>query len=139
MTQTNFNDVVAFHTKFEVPVLTKPDFLKNLDPSAQPFREKFLQEELDEFKDAVSKDDLVLAYDSLIDLVYVALGTAAMMGVTNEMWQELWDNVQTANMTKVRATNASQSKRGTSLDVVKPAGWVAPEAKHIKTIEKFSA
>ena len=39
-------------------------------------------------------------YDALIDLTYVAMGTAYMMGLP---WQDLWDEVQRANMSKVRA------------------------------------
>ena len=30
-------------------------------------------------------------------------------------------------MTKIRAKNASQSKRGTAFDVVKPSNWIAPD------------
>ena len=135
---SDFNDVVNFHQKFGVPVLNEPGFLSELAPDAAKFRVGFLQEELDEFKKSLEDKDLVGAYDALLDLVYVAYGTANMMGVSPEMWQELWDNVQTANMSKVRATSASQSKRGTSLDVVKPAGWVSPETKHAETLAKFA-
>ena len=134
---SNFNDVVAFHEKFEVPVLNVPGFLSELAPDAAKFRVGFLQEELDEFKKSLEDKDLVGAYDALLDLVYVAYGTASMMGLNDEMWQELWNNVQTANMSKVRATSASQSKRGTSLDVVKPVGWVSPETKHAETLAKY--
>lgn len=134
---SNFNDVVAFHEKFGVPVLNAPGFLAELAPDAAKFRVGFLQEELDEFKKSIEDKDLIGAYDALLDLVYVAYGTANMMGLNDEMWQELWNNVQTANMSKVRATSASQSKRGTSLDVVKPAGWVSPETKHAETLAKY--
>jgi hypothetical protein len=34
-------------------------------------------------------------------------------------------------MDKVRASDASQSKRKNSLDVVKPQGWVGPDLKSI--------
>lgn len=132
---TNFADVVAFHEKFAVPVLHKPGFLKELNPDVQSFREKFLQEELDEFKDSVADGDLITAFDSLIDEVYVAMGTAALMGCSAELWQQLWTNVQEANMSKVAASSATASKRGYAGDIVKPAGWVGPDVKHKQCLE----
>ena len=119
-TNNNFQDVAAFHEKFEVPCASAPSFL---DWHAQGFREKFMQEELDEFTAACKLGNMEDAADALVDLVYVALGTAHMMGLP---WQKLWDSVQRANMAKVRAQTAGDSKRGTRLDVVKPAGWAAP-------------
>jgi hypothetical protein len=77
--------------------------------------------------DIVVETDTTLA-DALVDIVYVAMGTAYMMGLP---WQQLWDEVQRSNMDKVRASDASQSKRKNSLDVVKPQGWVGPDLKSI--------
>lgn len=118
---TNFSDVLAFHEKFGVPRATSPSFLND---DTLSFRSKFLQEELDEFMLAHLKGDMHNCLDSLIDLVYVAMGTADMMGLP---WQPGWKRVQAANMAKVRATAEEQSKRGTTLDVVKPAGWEGPD------------
>ena len=56
---------------------------------------------------------------------------AAYSGVTEELWDELWDDVQRANMSKERATKASDSKRGSTFDVIKPAGWVGPRTDEI--------
>lgn len=114
-------DVIAFHQKFGVPVAPMAAFL---NPEAYAFRVKFMQEELDEFSEAHSTGDMHGAADALVDLAYVVHGTAHMMGLP---WPRLWDEVQRANISKVRATDASQSKRGTALDVIKPAGWVAPD------------
>lgn len=45
-------------------------------------------------------------------------------------WEQCWRHVHAANMKKQRAkSDGSNSKRGSSFDVIKPAGWVAPEAK----------
>jgi len=137
MTQVSgYQDVQNFHDKFQVPLAAKPQLL---DDEAYNFRLKFLQEELREFVDANYHGELPKAFDALIDLVYVAYGTAQMMGCSPAMWQELWNAVQEANMSKVRASSASESKRGTSLDVVKPAGWVSPDQKHKEIIERYSA
>jgi predicted HAD superfamily Cof-like phosphohydrolase len=138
MTQitTGYQDVQNFHNKFQVPLSSVPTLLEG---EAYNFRLGFMQEELQEFVQAHYDNDLEMAYDSLVDLVYVAYGTAQMMGCTPAMWAELWGAVQEANMSKVRASSAADSKRGTSLDVVKPAGWVAPDAKHKEIIARYTA
>ena len=120
-TNNNLQDVAAFHEKFGVPHAKVPSFL---DGHAQGFREKFMQEELDEFKDDCIAGNMEGAADALVDLVYVAMGTAHMMGLP---WQKLWDEVQRANMSKMRAQTVGDSKRGTLLDVIKPVGWRAPD------------
>jgi predicted HAD superfamily Cof-like phosphohydrolase len=72
-----------------------------------------------------NKIDHAGVFDGLIDLVYVAYGTAHFMGYP---WTKGWRLVQRANMAKVRANaDASNSLRGHALDVVKPEGWKAPD------------
>jgi len=114
-------DVLAFQQKFKVPMAVTPHFLQE---ETFQFRLKFLQEELDEFETAHLSGDMHGAADALVDLAYVLHGTALMMGLP---WPRLWDEVQRANMTKVRAKHAGESKRGTALDVVKPEGWKGPD------------
>lgn len=121
MDDQNYVDVVHFNVRFGLPAPTTPQLL---DETTQLYRENFLLEELDEFAEAYRAGNLTDAADALVDLVYVALGTAVMMGLP---WQQLWDEVQRANMSKVRATSVDESKRGSTLDVVKPPGWVAPD------------
>lgn len=69
--------------------------------------------------------DLPKIADGLVDLVYVALGTAHLHGLN---WPELFAEVQRANMTKERASGShdKRSIRSHSLDVVKPEGFVPP-------------
>lgn len=59
------------------------------------------------------------------------LTAAGYQGCTNELWAELWADVQRANMSKERALKASDSKRGSTWDVVKPTGWVGPQTEAI--------
>lgn len=131
---SNFEDVQTFHEKFGVQVPEKPQLL---DSDTYNFRLKFLQEELQEFINAQYHEDLATAADSLIDLVYVAIGTADMMGIGNECWQEMWEEVQRANMSKERSTGSDDSRsiRSHSLDVVKPEGWTPPDLESI--IKKY--
>lgn len=130
---SDYQKVKDFHVKFGVP--TDEDVAGPYLPSRDvvDYRAGFLQEELDEFKASAEVADLEGATDALLDLVYVAYGTALLMGISPTAWQELFDDVQRANMAKERATSAKdpRSKRGHSLDVVKPVGWVGPRGADI--------
>lgn len=114
-------DVQMFHRKFGVPIAGVPSLLGG---EALQFRSKFLSEEKTEFDEAIAEGDLPKAADALVDLVYVAQGTADMMCLP---WKLLWSEVQKKNMMKERAQHASQSARGTKLDVIKPHGWTPPD------------
>lgn len=120
MKQDMYQDILDFHRRFEVPIRDKPGFLSEAD---MLFRVRCLNEELDELCEAIRNKDLIETGDALVDLVYFALGTAAMMGLP---FQKMWNEVHECNMKKVRATSADQSKRGSALDVVKPTGWEGP-------------
>ena len=126
---SNFDDVGAFHQRFELPNSNDGVEKRPLDFTTFDFRRRFMQEEVDEFVEAWEDGDEAGQADALIDLVYVAMGTAHLMGLP---WQALWDEVQRANMTKQRASaDGSDSKRGNALDVVKPPGWTPPDIEGI--------
>lgn len=116
-----FDDIGAFHVKFMLPSLPEPGFLEE---DVTEFRVRFMREELSEFVDAVEARDLVMAADALVDLTYVVLGTAYLMGIP---FTECWGEVHRANMKKVRAKHQSESKRNHAYDVVKPQGWTPPD------------
>jgi predicted HAD superfamily Cof-like phosphohydrolase len=132
MSQNHFQDILDFHSKFNVPLAPQHSLLEG---EALEFRLNFLQEELDELRKAHDEGNLEDAVDALIDLEVVLLGTVQFMGISPEAYQEHWDEVHRANMAKERCTDASQSKRGTSLDIFKPAGWTAPD--HAPIISKY--
>jgi predicted HAD superfamily Cof-like phosphohydrolase len=132
-------DVALFHQKFG---LAYEDGVRALPEQVEDFRIKFMHEELDEYVEAMNNHHLSLkqpglsgyepqetlvhlekAFDGLIDLAYVLFGTSYLHGFP---FIEGWRRVHAANMAKVRATDSSQSKRGSALDVVKPEGWKAP-------------
>lgn len=145
-----YDDVGDFHRKFDLPAFgtARPDFPST---DALKFRGRFLLEELAELFEAmampgpagalraaaaslkvvddgvllVGAPDLHKAADAIADIVYVALGTAHLMGLP---FEAVWDAVQRANMAKERASSAAdpRSTRAHSLDVVKPAGWSPP-------------
>lgn len=126
-----WDDVCTFHRHFQIPQTDVPGFLSD---ELMEYRIKFLYEELTEFREAYSEKDDVKAWDALMDLVYVALGTAYMMRLP---WDDGWYHVQYANMRKVRAKHADESKRNMAVDVIKPKGWVSPEMRlHAILLEK---
>jgi len=153
-----FTAVGEFHKKFGLAVAdgTPPGFPTD---DVVRFRMAFLLEELAEFAQACgmirlgvqlqnmsrsiesypvdpAQQDLEGGADALADLKYVLDGTAHMMGVPlNEVFAE----VQRANMSKERAVSASdeRSTRGHSLDVVKPVDFVPPD--HAPALERHAA
>jgi predicted HAD superfamily Cof-like phosphohydrolase len=121
----DFDDVGKFHQKFDLDNVTynKPG-PRPVDPELIEFRRKFMQEELDEFIEAYANGDI----EKMVDLSYVVLGTAHLLGLP---WPQLFREVQRANMTKVRAKHADESKRGSTFDVVKPEGWRPPKIREV--------
>lgn len=122
---TNFEDVGIFHEKFGLDNTTiGAPGPRGVEEELINFRVKFMKEEVEEFEQAWDEGNEAEMFDALLDLVYVAMGTAHLLGYP---WHEGWTKVQEANMKKVRATSAAESKRGSSYDVVKPEGWTAPD------------
>lgn len=124
-----YRDVGDFHRRFGLDAHPEaPPRLLGVD--AFGFRFRFLEEELRELAEAHAAGDLAGAADALVDLVYVALGTAHLMGLD---WNAHYAAVHAANMLKERASSAAdpRSKRGHALDVVKPEGWAPPDHRQI--------
>lgn len=122
------NDIENFHTKFN---LEGPNYPINLPLDVADFRIKFMQEELNEYIKATAEGDMEGQLDALVDLVYVALGTAYLSGFP---FQAAWDEVHSCNMMKMRAgPNGEGSKRGSPHDVIKPEGWKGPNYSKILT------
>lgn len=120
--KTMLSDIKDFHVKFDLEYSGPPRLLPY---DLAEFRIKFLNEELQEYIKAITENDLEGSLDALVDLVYIALGTAYLQGLP---FKAGWDTVQACNMTKERAmTDGANSKRGSSYDIIKPKGWHGPE------------
>lgn len=111
------HDIFEFHEKFGIAYYGPP---RELPKDLTEFRIKFLKEEVDEYKDAVYAGDKAKMFDALIDLIYVALGTAHLHGFN---FDEGWARVHAANMTKVKGP----SERSAHYDVIKPPDFVPPD------------
>ena len=79
-----------------------------------------LQEELDEFKLAVSQGDRVAMFDALLDLDFVRIGTLGKMGIHPLAQVEGYEAVLQANESK-------SSTKNTAGKITKPANFVGPE------------
>ena len=90
------NQVAAFHTTFQHPVLEKPQI-----PSKDRcnLRVSLIAEELEELKEAIRDNDLVEVADALCDIQYVLSGAVLEFGL-GEKFKELFEEVQRSNMSK---------------------------------------
>lgn len=120
---TNFDLVGAFNKKFGLPVAGEGE-IQFLDDHTFRFRSDFILEEHTELGEGHRERDMVKVADALGDLLYVVYGMAHFYGIPLD---RVFRAIHAKNMTKVRATDPSASKRGTALDVVKPVGFVGPE------------
>lgn len=115
MMQDNADFQKKFGLAYDGPPRELPEGLAML-------KNKHLLEELYEYRIAVSLEKKL---DALVDLVYVAVGTAYQHGFD---FNEAWRRVHAANMTKVRAQpDGSDSARGSGYDIVKPKDFVPPD------------
>lgn len=87
-------DVRAFHEKYGLTINEQPTIVHDNDIV---LRYRLLDEECSETLNSISKGDLEGIADGIVDLIYVAIGTAITYGIPLE---ECWDEVQRANMSK---------------------------------------
>ena len=136
---SNFEDVGKFHEKFGLPVSSPTLPVHSLDVNTAQYRLKFLKEELLEYEEAMERGDLAEAFDALMDLAWVAMGTAHYMGLP---WDEGWAEVRRANMDKVHASElpagVHKAWRGSG-DIAKPTEWVAPRIAEVITAHNHGA
>jgi len=112
-------DISNMHTKFGVNTKMREFDKEKLQKFLQ-FRIDFLQEELDEMKDADNGDDVV---DALIDLCVVAIGTLDAYDVDA---YEAWNRVHEKNMQKEVGVKPSRPNPLGLPDLIKPEGWTPP-------------
>lgn len=124
-------DIAAFHERYgltqrdaKVNVGEKP---RQFSPEEWDLRHKRLNEEIDEYNMGVDADDDECTLDALVDLVYIALGTAYRRGWD---FNEAWKRVHAANMAKERGEKHN-SKYGSTFDIVKPEGWEPPTLRDL--------
>ena len=101
--------VEAFHRMFDILVHRAPTVV---DDQTRALRERLIQEEFDELKEAMAKNDLPAIAKEMADLLYVVYGTAVSYGIDME---PVFREVHRSNMSKVGGYKREDGK------------WVKPE------------
>ena len=92
---TNFNKVGVFMKTFGQEIKNKPSFSTE---KINQLRVSLIQEELDELKEAMAKNDLLEVADALTDLLYVTYGAGHAFGIDLD---KCFNEVQNSNMSKL--------------------------------------
>src|SRR5919112_830841 len=87
--------VERFHRLFDIFVQQAPGLV---DEGTRVLRERLIQEEFDELKEAMRKQDLPAVAKELADLLYVVYGTAVSYGIDME---PVFREVHRSNMSKI--------------------------------------
>ena len=92
---TNFEKVGLFMRTFGQELKAKPGLSSE---KINNLRINLINEELEEFKQAIKSNDLKEAVDALTDILYVTYGAGHAFGVNLD---ECFDEVQKSNMSKL--------------------------------------
>lgn len=117
---SNFTDTDKFLKKLKIK---KSSGVALLPDDVMKSRYMHMIEEVNEFQCSNNMSDIHGCVDALIDVVYIALGTDNMLGLNEDQWNECWDKVHAANMSK----ELSLDTEGHKLGVKKPANFIAPD------------
>jgi len=92
------NEVETFNKLTGKPNNYKPNIPEKKE---WEFVYDFVQEELEEYKEACEKGDIVEVLDALCDIAYVSLGNGTMLhGLKDKIWPA-YQEVQASNLSKV--------------------------------------
>ena len=86
-----FNETFGKPNNYEPTIPEKKEWM---------FVYEFIKEELEEYREACEKGDIVEILDALCDITYVSLGNGVMLhGLKGKIW-EAYQEVQASNMSK---------------------------------------
>ena len=75
-----------------------------IDKKDAEFVINFIQEELDELREAVEQENIQEILDAILDITYVGLGNGALVfGLKDKIW-EAYQEVQASNLSKICTT-----------------------------------
>ena len=111
--------VLEFHVKFDCPI-NQPLLCNALSE----LRSKLMNEEVAEHNRSMNCADLEGLADDLVDIIYIALGTAATYGIDIET---AFTTVHAANMAKLGSDG--KPIRRSDGKCLKPDGWLPPNHK----------
>jgi predicted HAD superfamily Cof-like phosphohydrolase len=87
--------VQNFHEQFDIHISTTPSVP---DEATQILRNRLIQEEFEEFQEAMQSKDLSAMAKELADLLYVVYGTGVSLGIDME---PVFKEVHRSNMSKI--------------------------------------
>lgn len=110
------DDVYEFHAAagFDIPSSPTP-----MPRELSEYRERLLREEFREVMEVLHSGDNERIAGELVDLVYVAVGTALFAGVPID---RVWERVHAANMSKADPATGAMIVDAAG-KVRKPEGW----------------
>jgi hypothetical protein len=85
---------------------TKP----TINKADADFVVNFIQEELDELKEAIENKDIVEVLDAILDIAYVGLGNGAMVFGLKDKIEAGYAEVQASNLSKICSTEEEAIK-----------------------------
>ena len=118
---TNFEKVGIFMETFRQEVKQKASFSSE---KTNNLRYDLIKEELNEFKEALDKKDLVEVADALTDILYVTYGAGHAFGINLD---KCFEEVQNSNMSKL--DNNSKPIYNDSGKVMKGPNYFKPNLK----------
>ena len=92
---SNFNKVKDFMSIYGQEIKNNAEFP---DKKIIKLRLKLIQEELNEFKEAIKNRDIIEVADALTDILYVTYGAGHSFGINLD---KCFDEVQQSNMSKL--------------------------------------
>lgn len=113
--------VERFHRLFDIVAQQTPGLV---DEPTRVLRERLIQEEFEELKEAMGQQDLVAIAKELADLLYVVYGTAVSYGID---MGPVFTEVHRSNMSKVGGYKREDGK------------WVKPPTYSAADIEPILA
>ena len=111
--------VQEFHEQFDIHISATPS---TPDHATQILRNRLIQEEFEEFQEAMQSQDLSAMAKELADLLYVVYGTAVSLGIDME---PVFKEVHRSNMSKVGGYKREDGK------------WIKPPSYSPASLEKI--
>jgi len=96
--------VAEFHRKFDILAQERPAIPAG---STQELRVRLIQEEFDELKEALVREDLAAIAKEMADLLYVVYGTAVSYGID---MKPVFEEVHRSNLSKVGGFKRADGK-----------------------------
>jgi len=130
---TPFQQVQDFHWRFGLASRDAPTTGPGLGAAEEQvsLRRRLVEEEVGELADAVAAQDLVAVADALADIVYVALGTADLLGIP---FDEVFAEVHRANMSKLGADGRPVLRADGK--VMKGPGYTPPDVAGVLAVHR---